>query len=148
VRADGRILRHAADEEAGIAAGLAEQKGRQRGRRGLAVRAADDEVAATPEHEIVQERGQRRVRQGARIEQPFDLGVAACHDVADDDQVGCELHEPGRIVALVQRDAGGSEDGAHGRVDTGVGPEHVVPGGARQQRRVAHRRAADAHEVA
>src|SRR5581483_1268019 len=44
--AGGRILRHSADEITGVAAVAPEQKCRQRGGGGLAMRAANDEIAA------------------------------------------------------------------------------------------------------
>ena len=147
VAAGRRILRHAADEKARVAAVLAQEKRGERGRGRLAVRAGHDDVAPVPEHEVVQQGRQRGERQRAGVEQPLDLGVAAGHGVADDHQVGREFFQPGGIVALVDGDAGLGEHRAHRRIDAAVGAEHLVAGGAREQRGIAHRRSADAHEI-
>jgi len=147
VVAHRRIDGHAADQKTGIAPRGAQQVRGERGRGRLSVRAADDDIAPQLEHRLVQEGRQRGKRQAARVEQPLDLGIAAAHGVADHDQIGCEFFEPRRIVALVQRDAGLGEHRAHRRIDSCIRAEHLVPGLARQQRRVAHRRPANAHEV-
>src|SRR5262249_57139560 len=48
-----QVLRHAADEEAGIAPGVEEHEGEERGGRGLAVGAGDDDRVALGEEELL-----------------------------------------------------------------------------------------------
>ena len=145
--ADRRIQGHAADEKAGITPVFAEQKRRQCGGRRLAVRPGDDNVVPPSQHEVVQHGRQGGEVNGAGIEQPLDLGIAARHRIADHDQIRGQPGQPPGVVALVQFDAGGREHGAHGRVDARVGPEDLVTGRAGQQGGVAHRSAADPHEI-
>ena len=99
------------------------------------------------QHEVVEHRRQRSEGHGAGVEEPFDLGIAAGQGVADDHEVGRQAFQSGRVVARMQRDARVRQDGAHRRVDAGIGAQHVMPSRAREQRRVAHRCPAEAHEV-
>ena len=135
-----RILRHAADEIAGVAVVFAQQERRQRSRGGFPVRAANDDIATFFQNELMEHRRQRGERQRAGVEQPLDLRIAARHGVADDREIGRKFSEPHRIVALVHSDAGFGQHRAHRRINARIGAKHFVAGGARQQRGVAHRR--------
>jgi hypothetical protein len=104
-------------------------------------------VVASLQNKLRQQRRQRRERQRARVEQPLDLHVPAAHRIAHHHEIRLQSFESSGVVTLVQLDAGLRQHGAHRRINAGVGTEHLVPVRARQQRRVAHRRPANAHEI-
>ena len=53
-------------------------------------------------------------------EHMFHRRIAARQRVADHYQIGGELLEPGRVVAIEERDAGLRQHGAHRRIDRGI----------------------------
>ena len=99
------------------------------------------------EHEVVQQGRQRGAGQRPGVQQPLDLRVAARHRIPDHDQIRGEPGQPRRIVTLMDGDAGIRENRAHRRIDPCVGAQHLVACGSREQRGIAHRRSADAHEI-
>ena len=109
------------------------------------MRARDGRDLAPAQHVLGQPLRARDVRQAA-VQQALDDGLAAAHDVADDDHVGVQVELRG-VVALDQRDALRLELRAHRRVDVGVRTGDAVARGARERRDAAHERAADAEDV-
>ena len=97
-----RALRQARDEEGGIEATGTEEVGGQRGSRGFAVRAGDDDRALAADKEIAQHFRQREIGDFGG-ECGFDLGITARNGVADDDHIGRGL-EVFSCVALVEFD--------------------------------------------
>jgi len=73
--------------------------------------------------------------------------VASRGHVADDDEVRLELGQAFRGPPFQDFDAGATEVIGHRWVDARVGPQHLVTQRAHQQSGIAHRGAADAHEI-
>ena len=142
---DAEVERHAADQEAGRAAGLLEDPGEHRRRPGLAVRSRDREDVAAGEDLLGEPLRPARVGD-VGVEDRFDQRVAARERVADDIEIGRELELLG-VVAFDQLDAERLELIAHRRVDVGVAAGHPVPGVAGERGEPAHERAADAEDV-
>ena len=139
------VERDAAHEQAGVAAGRLEQPRGERGGGRLAVGAADDHGGTLRQQPLAERLGEGRVGQVRRAHR-HGLGVVAADDVADDDKIGAPIQVLG-AVALLERDAPVDEVGAHRVEDAGVAAAHLEPAGLQHPGEVAHRRAADAHQV-
>ena len=144
-RGHAEVLRHAADQEARRAAGVFEQPGEDRGRRGLAVRAGDGERFAAGQHAFAQPLRAGDVA-AAFVEHLLDRGIAARERVADDDFVAIVRNVFGR-VALAQRDAELLELRRHRRIDRLVAAFDLMPEFARERGDAAHEGAGDAEDV-
>jgi hypothetical protein len=84
-----KFMRHAADQEAGLQAGLVQDPGQHRGGGCLAVRARHCQHVSALQHMVGQPLRAAGVA-GAGIEDGFEQRVAALDDVADDELVGCQ----------------------------------------------------------
>src|SRR5262249_27171506 len=80
----GKISRDAADEKTGVQAIMLKDPGEQRGGRGFAVRAADDDRTFATDEKFAQQFRQRTIRQFV-IEDLLGFGIATRDSVADDD---------------------------------------------------------------
>jgi hypothetical protein len=118
------IDRHAADEEAGVDAGVMEDERQEARRRGLAVCPRHDQRRASANEGLGDERRQARVTQPA-IEHGFHLGIPAREGVADHDEIDVR-GQVGLRVRRPHRDAEGFELGGHWRIDVLVRTGHGV----------------------
>ncbi|HEY6001087.1 MAG TPA: hypothetical protein VI078_17520, partial [bacterium] len=131
------VLGDPADEHIRIRAAVRQQPPGQRGRRGLSVRAGDDDGARGPEKMIAHGFGQRAVPD-LPVEDFFELHVAARDRIADDDEVEVARNVRG-VVSLERGDALLDEKVAHGRIDVLIRPAHVVALALQQRGQRGHR---------
>ena len=139
------VERDAADEHRRIDAAVRQQPAGQRRRRGLAVRAGEDDRARAPQ-EVIADRFRQRAVADLPLEHRLELRVAARDGIADDHQVDVV----GDVLGGVAGGDGNALTGekvAHRRIDVLVGAAHVVPAPLQQRRQRRHRRAADADEM-
>ena len=148
-RGHAEIARHAADQEARLAARRASSRYASiAGRRGLAVRAGDRQHLASAQHVSRASHCGPETYGEPRIEQCFDRRVAARHRVADHDASSRSADRAvPAVIALHQRDAERFELRAHRRVDACVGALDLVAQLARERGDAAHEGAADAEDV-
>jgi hypothetical protein len=144
-RRDAEVLRHPADEKTGREAGVLEDPCEHARRRRLAVRPCDGKHPPSREHVCGEPFRSRRIGQ-ARIEHVLDRGIAARHDVTDDDTVRRRL-EIGRRIAFEHRNAERFELRAHGRIHIAIRAAHAVTFGLGECGDATHERAAYAEYV-
>ncbi|MNY04797.1 hypothetical protein D3C86_1374940 [compost metagenome] len=144
-RGDTEILRHAADQEARVVAGVLENPGQHRRGGRLAVRTGHGQHPLAIEHVLAQPLRAGDVRQVA-VENGLHQRIAARDHVADHEQVRLQ-RELRRVEAFDQVDALGFQLGAHGRVDVGVAAGHAVTRLPGEDRKAAHESTADAEDV-
>jgi hypothetical protein len=80
------------------------------------------------------------------VQQRFDHGLAARHDIADDDDVRLRA-QLGRLEPFDHLDPESFQLRAHRRVDVAIGAGDTMAGGARDGGDAAHERAADAQDM-
>jgi hypothetical protein len=144
-RRHAEVLRHAADQKAGVQPGVFQNPRQQRRRRGLAMRAGHRQHVPAAQHLLAEPLRTGRVGQVVR-EDVFDERVAARQRIADHVQVR-RTGERSRLVALLPGDAGQGELLAHRRINTGIAAAHAVAERVRKLRQAAHEGAADSKDV-
>ena len=144
-RRDGKVLWHAADQEAGGQPGILEDPGQHRGGGGLAVRAGDGQHPLVAQHRLGQPLRAGHVGQPT-VKDRLHQRVAAADHVADHIHVGLRL-QLRRVPALRQGDTQLLELGAHRRVDVGVATGNGVARLLGDGGDAAHEGAADAEDV-
>src|SRR5690606_37333397 len=142
---DTEVLRYAADQKTGGAAGVFQDPGQHGGGGSLAVRPRDGEYPLTGQHMLCEP-----LRPGdvwiAAIENGFHERIAAGDDVADHPQVRTQI-ELLRAKPADDVDALLFELFAHGRIDVGVAAGHAMTRRLGKRRDTAHEGAADAEYV-
>ena len=118
-RALAEIIRNAADQVARVEAVVLENPRQQRGRRGLAVGAGDDQRTLAANEELLEQFRQRAVGQLV-VQHVLGFRVAARDGVADDDEVGL-VRQVLLGVAGDHLDLAVRQERGHGRIDVLVG---------------------------
>ena len=144
-RTDRKISGHAADEEAGIEAGVLQYPGQHARGGGLAVRSGDAEHVNVAQHFARQPFGPRGVRNAA-FEQRLDDRHAARHDIAHHHDVRLRRELAG-FESRDELDAERLELRAHGWIDVLVRTGDTMARGLGDGGDAAHERAADAENV-
>ena len=144
-RRHAKILWHATDQEARIAAGAFEYPGHHGAGRGLAMRSGNGHDVA-PRQQVFADPGRTGGKRRAAVEHGFEERIAARHHIADDEAVRRQRQLLGAI-ALDQFDAGRAQLIAHRRIDRGIAAGDAMPGSLRKTRNAAHEGAADSQDV-
>ncbi len=144
-RGHAEVLRHAADQEAGLVAGVLQDPRQHRGRRGLAMRAGHRQHPLAAQHMFAEPLRAGHIGQVA-VQDRFHQRIAARDHVADHEQIRLQ-RQLGRIEALDQFDPLGLELRAHRRIDIGVAAGDAVTGLLGQHGKAAHEGAADTEDM-
>ncbi len=139
------IERDATNQQRRIERTAREQPCRQRRRRGLAMRASDDNRARIPEKVIAHSFRERAVTD-LPLQDALELGVASRNRVPDHDEVDVRCDVLGSVSAE-RRDSLLDQEIAHRRIHILIGALDVVPSTLEQRRERGHGRAADADQM-
>jgi hypothetical protein len=130
----------------GVSTGGVQQEGDEARGGGLSVGAAQHDGVSARDGELVERVGERAIGQ-ALVDGGARLGVVRPHGVADDHQVGLGLQHVLGAEALVDGDAPGREQRAHGRIQVSVRAGHAHAARVQEPRQRAHAGAGDGDEV-
>ncbi len=145
-RRQAEVLRDAADEKTRRESRVLEDPRQHRAGGGLAVGAGDCEHPFVAQHGVGEPLRTGGIRQ-ATVEDGFHQRLlAACDDVADDEDVGADIGLA-CIPAFDELDAERAQLVRHGRVHVGVAAGDGMSGGAGDGGNAAHEGAADAENV-